>query len=211
MCLGFIGSTNSDPESVYEVVKVENCKRVTVRFVETGSFVVCQKSAALRGKVKDPMRPSIYGVGFTGIGKYKRSKGGIKTEAGQKWESMLNRCYSGRQSSYAKYSVCKEWHNFQVFAAWFYRNKKTGLDLDKDLKFNGSYEYSPETCSFLTRAENTAVSSAKSFDIVHIDGTRYTGKNIAALSRESGINKNSLYSLVRGDRRMIKGWMVYGK
>jgi hypothetical protein len=211
MVIGYVGFSKSDPESRFEVVEVIDSKIVRVRFLGTGSEVLCQKGAAVDGRVKDPLRPSIYGVGFTGVGKYKRSIKGVKTGAGTKWESMLSRCYSGKYKNYSKYNVCDEWHNFQNFAGWFYAKRKEGLELDKDLRFNGSYEYGPETCSFLTKSENIKISSEKSFDIVHLDGMRYTGKNIAELSRESGINKNSLYSLIRGERNMIKGWKVYGK
>jgi hypothetical protein len=45
--------------------------------------------------------------------------------------------------------VCKEWHNYQTFAEWYYKYHIEGYRLDKDLKVMGTKVYSPETCTFI--------------------------------------------------------------
>lgn len=113
--------------------------------------------AILKGSPKNPYRPSVFGVGFVGVGKYTPTvigasgKGRITPEY-RAWGHMLERSYypqyHERFPTYRGCEVCKEWHNFQVFAEWYTAQKgyELGWSLDKDLLGDGSGIYGPSTC-----------------------------------------------------------------
>ena len=59
-------------------------------------------------------------------GKYKAKIGNKFTLAYKYWCSMMERGYSydfkNKHKNYINVYVCEEWHNFQNFAEWFYKN-----------------------------------------------------------------------------------------
>jgi hypothetical protein len=113
------------------------------------------------GQVKNPFHPSVYGVGFVGVGNYVAHIKRKPTKSYGTWIGMLRRCYSEksliRRPTYKNVSVCEKWLNFQNFAQWFEENYIEGLDLDKDLLSGNNKIYSPETCCFLSNEENNRI------------------------------------------------------
>lgn len=75
-----------------------------------------------------------------------------------KWQSMLTRCYSKKSMTknptYQKFSVCDEWLTFSNFKAWMENQHWEGKELDKDLLNDGSNQYSPNTCVFISQSLN---------------------------------------------------------
>lgn len=109
------------------------------------------------GAIKNPYYLSVFGVGYFGEGIFKSKINGKTTDAYRRWVSMLGRCYNLKFHSHHTYKdtiVCEEWHNFQNFAKWFYKNCKEGFELDKDLLVETSKIYSPETCCFVPKEIN---------------------------------------------------------
>ena len=82
------------------------------------------------------------------------------------WHSMLQRCYSSkfqeRNPTYKGCSVSEEWLTFSNFKRWMESQEWEGLQLDKDLLFEGNKVYSAETCVFVSGMVNsfTTVSGA---------------------------------------------------
>ena len=111
-------------------------------------------------KVKNPYNPTVRGVGYMGDGEYRSRVSGKKTPAYDSWCTMLQRCYDpvhqSRHLTYIGCYVVHEWHNFQVYAEWYYDqpNNKTGFHLDKDLRVSNNKIYGPDTCSFVPRQIN---------------------------------------------------------
>ena len=74
------------------------------------------------------------------------------------WTHMLQRCYSAKyqekKPTYKGCSVSKEWHTFSVFKSWMETQEWEGLQLDKDILFEGNKIYSSKTCVFVTRMVN---------------------------------------------------------
>jgi len=104
----------------------------------------------------NPYHPSIFGVGFMGVGKYKSKVNGKTTQTYQTWHHMFKRGYSeqlkNKYPTYKDVIVCKEWHNFQNFAKWHEENFKphmVGWHLDKDIIKKNSKIYSPYNCDFV--------------------------------------------------------------
>lgn len=110
-------------------------------------------------EVKNPYRRSKYGVGYMGEGIHSSS---TSPKAYRTWRGILERSYSKKfkekHPTYKDCTVDERWHNFQVFAQWFYENYNfetmEGWHLDKDILIRGNKLYSPETCCFIPHIIN---------------------------------------------------------
>ena len=75
------------------------------------------------------------------------------------WSSMLKRAYSQKyhaeKPTYSDVTVCKEWHSFSVFRAWWLANYRDGFQLDKDLLVVGNREYGPDGCIYIPSRLNS--------------------------------------------------------
>ena len=144
------------------IIDYINNKNCTIQ-IKDGAILYNKTYINIRtGSVRNPYHPSVYGKGYLGVGEYKTTLNGKKTQAYVHWNNMLRRCYSGNFSNcYPTYStceVCKEWLNFQVFSKWFKNNydenKMKGWELDKDILEEGNKLYSPSTCCFVPKELN---------------------------------------------------------
>lgn len=149
----------------YKIVIVEynNNKDITVEFQdEHGVKVSTDYSTCKNGKIKNPYHPSVFGVGYIGVGKYKTSINYEKTECYKDWQSMLKRAYDNKEKqkhpTYKDVTVNKELHCFQNFAKWWYDNYyevgEEVMCLDKDILIKGNKEYSPNTMIFVPQRIN---------------------------------------------------------
>lgn len=146
------------------VIDYRSCYEVTVMFLDKYEHKTTTGAATLRkNKVFNPYDPTVYGVGYFGVGKYKAREvpeHHKKTKAYEVWRDMIRRCYSEKSlainPSYKGCTVCDEWHNFQVFAEWYVNQEFYGLgyQLDKDILVEGNKVYSPETCALVPREIN---------------------------------------------------------
>lgn len=124
-----------------------------------GGHIIKSKLERIKsGNIKNPFHPSVYGVGYLGIGLFKAHIGVTATKVYKVWSGMLERCYSEKyhikKPSYKTVTVCGEWECFQVFAEWFQLNYTEGFELDKDTLIKGNKMYSPETCCFVPQQIN---------------------------------------------------------
>ena len=75
------------------------------------------------------------------------------------WVSMLRRAYGKStqkiRPTYVGVTVCKEWHSFSAFRAWWLANYRDGWHLDKDLLVVGNREYGPSACVYIPSLINT--------------------------------------------------------
>lgn len=101
----------------------------------------------------------------------------------QTWKSMLMRCYSAKlQESRPTYDGCTvsgEWHMFSNFKAWMEKQDWEGLQLDKDLLFEGNKVYNADTCVFVSPMVNNFV----------IDCGAARGKWLLGVHYRKGANK----------------------
>lgn len=162
--VGTLFPTNEGSLAV--VVGYKNNRSVTVRF-EQGNVSVVRLDHLRSGGVKNPMHRSVCGIGFTGIGKHKSKEGGKNSAVYTVWNGMMQRCYSPvYQAKFPTYKGCTvhpDWHNFQLFAEWFFADKYRldGWHLDKDIIINGNKVYSADTCCFIPPHLNSLLLDCK--------------------------------------------------
>ena len=82
----------------------------------------------------------------------------IEDPAYKAWVSMLQRAYDQKfhekQPTYSDVTVCKDWHSFSAFRAWWLGNYREGFSLDKDLLIPGNREYGPDACIYVPQSLN---------------------------------------------------------
>lgn len=126
---------------------------------DDGTLVTVSNAQIIRGSIKNPNMPNVCDVGYVGQGLYTHKN---NPECYKHWVRLIHRCYSSKlhakKPTYKDCSVAEEWHNFQNFAEWFYRQvNEEGWELDKDLLRKGNRIYGPETCCFVPRALNMLI------------------------------------------------------
>ncbi len=196
-----------------EVVKYINSRNVLVRFVNTG-FMAVTKMASIRARsVKDPLHPSVFGVGFIGVGEFKVSANRKQTKAYQCWSGMLGRCYSDteqkRNPTYIGCLVHPDWHNFQTFAKWYHDNHPSDggkYELDKDILVEGNKIYSPNACMFVSHEENTIKAHARVYTFVSPTGCKVKIYNMAKFCRDNDLNHGCMCQVNSGNQSSHKGW-----
>lgn len=111
------------------------------------------------GSIKPLMQPSVEGVGYFGVGEFVPGlrKEGKKADPRvyNMWVRMFSRCYNptdmnkSRNAKYRDVHVDEDWHNFQNFAKWAYKQTmifEENVELDKDLLSTSAKVYSKDTC-----------------------------------------------------------------
>lgn len=127
---------------------------ITAKFEEPVEYEFKTYLSSLKtGGIKNKYHPSIYGVGFMGVGPYDSKK---DKQAHSHFTSMFERCYDlvalKKRLSYAGCYVREDWYNFQVFSEWCYSQKgfkEERWQLDKDILVRGNKIYAPENCCFV--------------------------------------------------------------
>ena len=183
------GEIRSSNYGLMEIIEYNNTRNIKVKF-ETGSIVKTNYGNFKKRKIKDPLFPIVYEIGYLGIGKFKPSINGKCTIEYQTWHNMLKRCYDSytinKYQTYQNATVCKEWLNFQNFAEWFHKNyyeiPRGKVELDKDLIKQNNKLYCPKFCSFVPKSINSLlVKKDKSrgkwlIGVCHTKSNKYTAR-----------------------------------
>ena len=143
------------------IIHYKNNKKVTVRFKETSYETTVKLLDLERGKVRDRLLPSVYGVGIIG-NKYKTV--GENKKIYSLWCDMLRRCFSEtykiKYKTYANCTCSENFKSYEYFYEWCNKQIGSGLDgfdIDKDLLFKDNKLYSEDSCIFLPFEINTAL------------------------------------------------------
>lgn len=153
---------------IVEVIKYNRFNDVLIKHLDDHGYISSVHVHNLkRGCVRNPYFPAYYGVGYLGVGEYKVFVGNKHTPAYAAWHMMMHRVYSEEvhkiEPTYAECSVCSDWHDFQNFAEWYYKepNSQTrGFQLDKDLMVLGNKVYGPTFCSFIPQEVNSLLNAS---------------------------------------------------
>lgn len=105
--------------------------------------------------------PLTYGFGYNS-GRRRKAMGipYFKTGKGtpyKAWHNMMRRNYGPKKAAYAGCRVCRKWHDYQEFAAWYSVQPyafEADAELDKDILDQLNTVYSPEHCSVVPKLIN---------------------------------------------------------
>jgi hypothetical protein len=194
------------------VLRFVNINEVYFQF-DSGYVGCFQLESIKKGSIKDKMSPTLHGIGFVGDGEYKASKNGKTTRSYATWSNMLKRCYDEKcqvlKPTYIGCSVAPEWHDFQCFAEWYYKNYPAdGKDyqLDKDLLVKGNKVYGPHTCRFLSRQQNNEISHAKHYRFISPNGEIIEIFNLNKFCKEKNLHQGNMAQVALGRLNQHKGW-----
>lgn len=81
-----------------------------------------------------------------------------------RWVGILERCYSDSlhksRPTYIGCYICEEWKRFMSFKEWMSTQNWKDMHLDKDLKYPGNKQYSPEKCIFIPLSLNSLLTGS---------------------------------------------------
>lgn len=181
------------------VVDYKNAFKVTIEFqYPSGYKKVVRVDHLKAGSVKNPYLPKVYGVGYIGEGEYLAKENRKNTRAYAAWHGIMQRCYDpkmqAKSPTYKGCTVHPEWHNFQVFAEWFYgqRHYKVGFEVDKDLLVDGNKVYSPHFCCVVPQELNVLFNDNLAAKGVEPTGVNYQSR-INRFQARISINNERLY------------------
>ena len=153
---------NNDGEEM-RIIRYGGANDIDVRF-DDGTVIKNRTYEHFKkGNIKNPMTPSVYGVGCIGVGDYKTcDENGKHTKCYATWKGIHRRCYDSKyqekNQTYKGCSVCKEWNNYQNYAIWhienYYEVGNEQMALDKDILNKGNKVYSANTCVFVPSSIN---------------------------------------------------------
>lgn len=196
------------------VVSVNGWNSVLIRFEDTGYEVMTTTSHIRSGLIKDKMRPTVCGVGFIGDGPYGKSSDSYTC-----WTNMMQRCYSesyhNKNKTYVNCEVCEEWQDYQCFADWYNDNYPCDgekYELDKDIKIDGNLIYSPDSCTFVSKADNVSHSNkkhAKRYRFTSPDGVLIDVINLSEFCRSNDLDVSSMVKVNNGKKVSHKGYTKY--
>ena len=177
------------------IVRYGGARDIDVQFDDGTIVEHKQYNDFLKGSIKNPFFPAIYGVGFMAIGDYKsRDENGKQTKCYTTWAHMHKRCYDPKyQEKYPTYKgckVCQLWNNYQEFAKWnnenYYEVGNERMALDKDILCKGNKIYSPKTCVYVPQSINKLfVKRDKCRGDLPIGVSKYEDKFVAKLTKDN--------------------------
>ena len=202
---------NSNNFGQFKILSYFNRNSVEIEFLNTGYTTTARAICIRKGKVRDKLAPTVYGIGFIGDGEHKPSVKSKDTKPYKTWKNMLGRCYSAKcqvkQPTYIGCTVAPIWHNFQNFAQWFDENYIEGYDLDKDIKVEGNKIYSPDKCKFVSHKENNIKAQAKHYVFTSPEGETVYVYNLAEFCRDEGLHKSHMVQVAKGNVPHHKQWI----
>ena len=193
--VGKLFHTNSCGDLI--IIEYINYCDVKVKFLDTGYTTNTKMTHVKNGKVRDYLKPILFGVGILGL---NFTKGESSTPMYDLWSGVMIRCYSPawhkRKPSYVNctssdnfkyYPYFKEWCNKQIG----FGNK--GWQLDKDILVKGNKIYSEDTCCFVPLEINN----------LFIKGDAVRGKYPVGVNWSSNKNKFMSRVSINGKRNYL--------
>lgn len=178
------------------VIDYSGANSILVMFYEPICIVKTRMDHLKTGLVRNPLYPSVRGLGYIGIGEFDSTHSSYKF-----WVRMFRRVFDEKQGynkAYKDVTICEEWLDFQNFARWCGEqrllnavdDKGKHYQLDKDILVKGNKTYSPDTCCFVPQKVNALLINGKTLIRKYPIGVTYCKRDKvykAILSRDGSV------------------------
>lgn len=162
-----LGEKRINNQGCFMIIKeyIDN-QNITVEFQdEYKAQIHTNYKNFVRGQIKNPYYPSVYGVGIIGKQYPIWINNNKITKEYKTWIQMLRRCYNKntkeRNYTYKYVSCCYEWLLYENFYEWLHSQENfdkwynnDGWHLDKDILIKNNKIYSPATCCLVPDSIN---------------------------------------------------------
>jgi hypothetical protein len=207
----------------FEVITYNNWGNIIIKFKSTGYVTTVTGGHIKSGGIRCLLTPSVYGIGYYGVGEYKAKVGNKNTSVYDRWRNMIRRCYNEKDKAYINYGakgirVANEWHNFQNYAGWYYSQcgvltlnpEDNKYQVDKDItSVDGESKiYSSLTCRLVTRQENNEEASAKEWIFINPNGVIVTIYNLKKYCTQHKLNASMMRLVFNSGQKQYKGWTI---
>lgn len=183
-----------------KIVEYIDCDNIVVEFQdEKAAKINSQYSHFLKGQIKNPYYPSVFGVGVIGV-KYPVWADGKMIREYIMWRGMLERCFSERfknkHQSYKDAICCDEWLLYESFYEWLHNqenfdkwNDGNRFALDKDILIKGNKFYYPKGCCLVPINVNSLFTKSNAIRGIEPIGVKKHGKKYQASCHNPFTNK----------------------
>lgn len=169
-------------------------------------------------RLPEGFKPNILGVACCDLIISKEDE--LTRKVYNTWRGMIARCYVKTKDTYKYYGgkgvyVSNDWLIFSKFFSdikklpnWSSKLENWELyQLDKDTIGSG-FEYSFESCTWLTKDENQRATYRKRHFFLHEDGEKAVVDNPIDFYTQHKIAQGNFCSMLRGDRKSSGGWKL---
>lgn len=214
------------------IVKYNNANDLFVQFQDKYKAIVPNNYGnCVKGQVKNPYHPSVYGVACLGLmkdgSKIITSINGKQTREYILWHSMIIRCYDNKHSTYKEATVCDRWLVFANFLEdlpliegyqFWLEHPNEQIALDKDIKGNGSKLYCLDNCCFVSKSNNSKEVCQRCGNSFNKEEVKVYGINIKTgertkdfdsikeASRELGLHHPNIIKCLNGEYKTSGGY-----
>lgn len=144
-----------------KIVEYNKTSNIVVEFQDKRKLKVkTTYNEFVKGSVKNPYYPTIYGVGCIGT-KYHARIGKKILKEYATWKNMLYRCYGDYNERYNTHEnaiVCEEWLVYENFYDWLHEQsnaenflKGSNWILNRKIINKNNEIYSPDTCCLVPK------------------------------------------------------------
>lgn len=190
-----------------------------VRFHASGYVNEVDRTASKKGKIKDPFKPNICGIGYFG-GSDLDTHDPVIQPIYKAWNNMIQRCYAIDHNSYQAYGalgvrVCRRWHSFEAFyqdaiklPGYAYKQtNESQVALDKD--HFGHKTYGPDTCIWLPKDVNAGYISNSAFEAISPEGEVFYHFSATEFADAHGLTQSKVSDVIAERAYDHKGWRFY--
>lgn len=162
------------------IINFDNYSNVDIIFSDGTIIKNRQYKEVCSGSIKHPYHPSVYGIGYLGIGEYGAER---NSKIYLLWSKIIKEC-----SEFPNNIICEKWKCIQDFGHWYDNNYKEGWEFNSSISNKQNTHYSPETCWFVPKEISILFKRYNSLLPTGVYFENSSGKYVAQFKRKGRQN-----------------------